>query len=237
MRELKTEWQQLKDIKMAFWQHGSGPDLVLLHGNSGSKAKFKDYLLDYFADYHTYALDSRGHGESRSKDAHLVYEKKSLDVINFCKARGMKDVSVIGYSDGAILGLWLAVKAPEIFTKIVAISPNTLVSGGTEASTLFIEKSLKTMRFLSRFGVPLKKPIMRFNLMLTDSGIDDEDLMKIQTSVMVLYAERDMIKEDHILHIAGLIPDCRLEKVPDCNHMTIPYTEEAIRLMQEYLIS
>jgi len=235
MAKLKTEWEQLDDIKVAFWQHGSGNDLVLLHGNSGSKITFRQYQLEHFADHHTFALDSRGHGQSKSKDAQLTYEQQSIDVINFCKARGMTDVSVIGYSDGGILGLWLAVKAPELFTKIVAISPNTVASASTEGSMQFIEKTLKTMKFFRKLGLPLKKPIMRFNLMLTDSGISDEDLKEVKTSVMIVYAEKDMITEEHIQHIAGLIPGCRLEKVLECTHMSVPYQDETIRIMQEYL--
>lgn len=237
MIKLKTEWQQLATMKMAFWQNGNGKDLLLLHGNSGSKKTFGKYQLEHFTDFHTFALDSRGHGQSQSNDALLTYEQQSIDVIEFCKARSMRDVSVIGYSDGGILGLWLAVKAPEIFSKIVSISPNTVASASTEGFVTFVDKTLKTMHFFRKLGFPVKKQIMRFNLMLTDSGIRDEDLRHIKTRVLVVYAEKDMVTEDHLIHIARQIPGCGLEKVMDCTHMSIPYQEETIRILRDFLYS
>ncbi len=158
-----------------------------------------------------------------------------MDVLNFCKARGITNASVIGYSDGGNLALWLAVKAPEIFTRVAAISPNTLASGGTETATCAIQKALGTMKLLRKFGFPNKKQIIRFELMLTDTGISDEDLQSIKTSVMIFYAEKDMITEDHILQISSQIPGCQLKKVNDCNHFTIPFQSETIKTLLGYL--
>jgi len=234
MASLKIERLKLDDIQMAYSQCGEGSNLLLLHGNSGSKKFFKQYQLDYFSTYHTFALDSRGHGHSRSKDYTLSYEQQSLDVLNFCKAKGITKTAVIGYSDGGNLALWLAVKAPEVFTKVVAISPNTKASGTKEASYSAIQKAISGMKMLRKFGFPNKKQIMRFELMLTDTGITDEDLQSIKTDVMILYAEKDMIKEEHILQIATQIPGGQVKKIYACNHFTIPFEKDAIKAMQDY---
>lgn len=235
MKTLKTEHLKLDDIHIAYAQHGDGENLLLLHGNSGSKKFFRQYQLEYFSNYHTLALDSRGHGQSRSRDDILSYEQQSVDVLNFCKANGITQTKVIGYSDGGNLALWLAVKAPEIFSKVVAISPNTLVSGSTETAICAIQKAIDSMKRLRKFGFPNKKPLMRFELMLTDTGITDVDLQSIKTSVMILYAEKDMITEDHILQIAGQIPGGQVRKINACNHFTIPFQGETIKLMQDFL--
>lgn len=235
MNMLKTEHLKLDDIDVAYVQHGSGQDLFLLHGNSGSKEFYKQYQLEHFSQFHTLALDSRGHGQSRSKDTVLSYEQQSMDVLNFCKAKGITQASVIGYSDGGNLALWLAVKAPEIFTKVAAISPNTLASGNTEWAINAIQKAIKGMKWLRKFGFPNKKPLMQFELMLTDTGITDLDLQGIKTNVMILYAEKDMITEEHILHISDQIPGGRVKKIDNCNHMTIPFQEETIKAMQGFL--
>lgn len=235
MSKIKTEHVKLDDIHIAYTQYGDGTNLLLLHGNSGSKEFFRRYQLDYFSNYHTYALDSRGHGQSRSKDECLSYEQQSMDVLNYCKTQGLTKTSVIGYSDGGNLALWLAVKAPEIFTKVVAISPNTLASGNKESVIAAIQKYLSAMKRLRKWGFPNKKQIMRFELMLTDTGITESDLQNIKTRVMILYAEKDMIKEEHILKIAGDIPGCKLHKVLGCHHLNIAYQEDTIKEMQEFL--
>lgn len=235
MNKLKTEYLKLDDIDVAFVQHGNGQDLLLLHGNSGSKEFYKQYQLEHFSQFHTLALDSRGHGQSRSKDTVLSYEQQSMDVLNFCKAKGIAQAKVIGYSDGGNLSLWLAVKAPEIFTKVVAISPNTLATGNAEWAINAIQKAIKGMKLLRKFGFPNKKPLMRFELMLTDTGITDLDLQDIKTNVMILYAEKDMITEEHILHVVSQIPDGKVIKIDNCTHMTIPFREETIKAMQGFL--
>lgn len=235
MNKLITEYLQLDDIEIAYAQHGSGPELLLLHGNSGSKEFFKAYQLEHFSNFHTLALDTRGHGQSRSKDSVLSYEQQSMDVLNFCKAKGITQANIIGYSDGGNLALWLAVKAPDIFTKVVAISPNTLANGNKESVVAAIQKYLQTMKRLRKFGFPNKKQIMRFELMLTDTGITEVDLKNIKTSIMIVYAEKDMIKEEHILSIAAQIPGCKSHKVMGCHHLNIPFQEETIKLTKDYL--
>lgn len=235
MITLRTEFVKLDDIQIAYTQFGEGSNLLLLHGNSGSKAIFKNYQLDHFSNHHTIALDSRGHGQSRSKDRSLSYEQQSMDVLNFCKTKGITQAKVIGYSDGGNLALWLAVKSPEIFTKIVAISPNTLASGNKDGVITAINRYLLNMKRLQRFGFPIRKQIMRFELMLTDTGITEGDLQNIKTKVKILYAERDMIKEDHILFMADKIPGCELHKVMGCHHINIPFQAETIKVVQDYL--
>ncbi len=237
MNNLPTEFEKLDDIRIAFCQYGSGPNLLLLHGNSLNNRIFRQYQLNYFSMFHTYALDSRGHGQSLSDDDELSIDQISRDVILFCQARGIKQAYVIGYSDGGNIALHLAHKAPDLFPRIVAISPNTLVKGTQEETLNTLRGLHRFMGFLHRLGFNMKKHIMRFGLMLKDSGLSDDDLKTIRTRVKILYAEKDMVKEEHILHIAGLIPGAELEKIDGCTHISIIKDSRAIKCMREFLLT
>ncbi|MBN1535766.1 MAG: alpha/beta hydrolase [Anaerolineales bacterium] len=236
MSKLTTEFVELPDIKLAIRQAGEGPALILLHGNSGSKSQFKRYQLEYFRDYHTIAVDSRGHGESISTDESYSINQYSDDIIGLCQAMGIQQAYVIGYSDGGNICLFLAKKAPHIFTKIIAISPNYLVSGTTDGSLKLFQSAYKIFRLAAKLGINTKKPLMRFQLMLEDIGISDEDLKSIHANMMILYAEKDMIKEDHILQMGHLIPDVRVQKIDDCTHLSIINKPAAIEAMRQYLV-
>lgn len=235
MNKLSTEYVDLGDIRIAYRQYGSGRALLLLHGNSGSKAMFKPYQLEHFPQFHTFALDSRGHGQSISTDEEITIEQISRDVIRFCEAKGIHQADVIGYSDGGNIALHLANKAPETFPRIITVSPNYLVSGTTDESLHMLGYMLKIMSFLSRLGFNMKKYILRFHMMMVDIGITEEELGSIRTHLKILYAENDMIKEDHLVRLAGIIPHASPEKIMGCTHLTIMRNLAAIRSMQAYL--
>lgn len=236
MTRLQTEFLSLDDIQIAFCQHGSGKALILLHGNSGSKAVFKQHQLKHFTGFHTYALDSRGHGQSHSQDSSLSISGIADDIIRFCGALQIQEAFVVGYSDGGNIALFLAQKAPRLFPRLVAVSPNYLVSGTTDSSLRTIKRFYGVLRFLDRAGLNMKKYIMRFDLMLKDIGITEEELQGIQTDVRILYAEDDMVKEDHLVRLAGLIPGSALQKVPGCSHLTIISNPQAIEVMRGWLL-
>lgn len=236
MIKLPTEYIDLGDIRMAYRQNGSGQALLLLHGNSENKSIFGKYQTDYFAGMNTFALDSRCHGESQSQDDSLSIEQISDDVIKFCKAMNIKEAFVIGYSDGGNIALFLAKKAPQLFSKVIAVSPNTLVSGSTDGFLRLSRAIIAVFKFLQKLGFNFKKQLLVIDLMMRDIGLSWNDLKGIKTSVKVIYAEKDLIKEEHIREIAAAIPNSTLDKVMGCTHMSIIYNMTAIRIMQEYLL-
>ena len=112
MNKLPTEYVDLPDIRIAYTQYGNGQVLVLLHGNSESKSIFTEYQTKHFLMFHTFAVDSRGHGESKSTDDEYTIDQFSDDVINLCKTKRINQAYVIGYSDGGNIAFFLAKKAP-----------------------------------------------------------------------------------------------------------------------------
>ncbi len=134
MRRLLTEYVELKDAKIAYTQYGSGPALLLLHGNSESKHAFARYQTEHFRSFRTIAIDSRGHGQTQSNDTVYSIDGYSEDVIAACRAMGIERAFVIGYSDGGNIALFLARKAPDMFPKVIAISPNYLVTSTTDGA-------------------------------------------------------------------------------------------------------
>jgi len=237
MDTLSTQYIDLGDVKLAYREVGSGPALILLHGNSESKDIFRKYQLDHFRDYHTIAVDSRGHGQSSSNDSEYSIKQYADDMLRLCKTKGIREAYVVGYSDGGNIALLLAKMAPGVFPKILAISPNYLVSGTTDGFLKLTRGIVKFFKFLGKCGLDTKRSIMRFDLMLKDIGITDAELGAIQTSLMLLYAQKDLIKEEHILQIARLVPHSQVIKIAKCNHLTILHKQETIEEIRKYFAS
>ena len=236
MVKLPTQYQDLGDVQLAYNENGAGPALILLHGNSESKSIFSAYQQSHFSRFHTIAVDSRGHGETISNDSCYSIRQYSEDVIQLCRAKGITRAAVIGYSDGGNIALFLACREPKIFYNIVAISPNYLVSGTTDGALRFIRAGAQIFRGLERFGLPTHQAILRFDLMLNDIGITASELSCIQTDLRILYAQHDLIKEEHIQEIGRLVPGSTIKKIAGCNHLSILNKAETIADIRSYLI-
>jgi pimeloyl-ACP methyl ester carboxylesterase len=234
MKSLETKYCELENIKIAYRECGKGQNIILLHGNSESKSIFKKYQSENTNTFHTMALDSRGHGESISIDEEYSIEQYSDDVIAFCKKMAIKQSYVIGYSDGGNIALFLAKKAPEVFTKIIAISPNYLVNGTTDKSLKLLKNINKIFIVLGKIGFKTQKNQKIFNLMFKDIGLYDNDLRSINTKMEILYAEKDMIKENHILKMGELIPHSVVKKINKCSHMSIIHKKETYEEIYQF---
>lgn len=237
MAKLRTSYFDLDDLRIAYYEVGDGPILMFLHGNSESKRIFLDYQLKHFSAFHTFALDSRGHGQSISKDSQYTISQFSLDVIRFCEGKGLKNINLVGYSDGGNIALHLAHKAPGLFRKIIAISPNTLASGTEEKSLRTFIRMKKCLTKLGQLGFNTKKQIMRIDLMLNDIGLDDDQLRQISLPLLILYAEKEMIKVSHIQHIANLIPNADLKMIPGSTHMNILHNSKTHEAIKAYFLN
>jgi len=234
MKTLTTRYCALPTMKMAYTDYGEGPVLILLHGNSESKAIFREYQTLYFPMFHTYALDSRGHGESVSRDEKYSIGQYGDDVIEFCDERGIRKAHVIGYSDGGNISLFLGLRDSERFAKIIAVSPNYLVSGTTDDALRLLKRIYRIFTLLNRIGIDMRKNMMRFDLMLNDIGLSEEDLGAIKAEVRILYAEKDMIKEEHLIHIHRSIAGSSIKKIDGCTHMNILKKREAVDDMKNF---
>jgi pimeloyl-ACP methyl ester carboxylesterase len=139
---------------------GSGPPVVLLHGGLANS----DYLGNQaraLARAHCVILvDSRGHGRSTRDQRPFGYDLMADDVVAPLDTLKIDKAAIVGWSDGAIIGLDLAMRHPERVTRVFAFGANTLTSGlkdGFENNptfAAFLARASRTgpMRNCTRFG-------------------------------------------------------------------------------------
>lgn len=235
MDTLETHYLNMKEDRLAYCEHGAGPDLLLLHGNSQSKRTFRRFQLEHFSAFHTIAVDTPGHGESTCHSGELCYAGCCDAACCLCEQLGIRDGRIIGYSDGANIALLMAKKAPRLLEKAVLISPNYRVSGMAPGTVRSIRFTLHVLNMLGRLGIRFHKVSRRMAMMLEDLPIDENDLHALRTDFLILYAEKDVVRERHIQELAGSIPGAGLQQIPHCNHLSILQQAETIALMQQFL--
>src|SRR5262245_61950870 len=90
---------------------GKGAPVVLLHGGLSSSDDWGNQVPALIESHHRIILiDSRGHGRSTRSAQPLHYEVMEGDVIAVMDELHIGRAQVVGWSDGAIIGLVLAMK-------------------------------------------------------------------------------------------------------------------------------
>lgn len=113
-----------------FATFGSGPPVILLHGGDASSDYWGDQIPALLASgRRVIVIDSRGHGRSTLGVRPLGYELMESDVIAVMDGLGIDHADVVGWSDGAILGLIMAMKHPQRVTRVFAFGANMDLHG------------------------------------------------------------------------------------------------------------
>jgi pimeloyl-ACP methyl ester carboxylesterase len=99
-------------------------------------------------------LDSRGHGRSTRTAAPIGYDAMASDVLALMDTLHIEKAALVGWSDGAIIGLDIAIHHPERLTKLFAFAANSDPSGvkDVEKSPVFsayIERAAHEYELLS----------------------------------------------------------------------------------------
>jgi len=181
------------EIELYYEKTGQGEPVVLLHGNGEDHTIFDVLVKQLSPDYTVYAIDSRGHGKSGKVES-LDYNSMMEDVALFIREMGIQKPIMYGFSDGGIIGLLLAVKYPEMLSKLIISGANTHPDG------------IKGIHILPMKIVYFFTGSRKNKLMLTQPCITDAELNAIVTPTLVLAGSKDLIKENHTRNIAKNIP-------------------------------
>ncbi len=122
----------VNDIQMYYATYGdpANPPILLLHGGLGNADYFVNQIPAFMEHYYVITPDSRGHGRSTMSDQQIGYALMASDVLallDYLQIEGKVDL--VGWSDGGIIGLDIAINHPERLNKLVAYGANYNPSG------------------------------------------------------------------------------------------------------------
>ncbi len=201
------------NTKIYYEIYGEGQPLVLLHGNGGSIRSRADLIPEFAKKYKVIALDSRCHGKSGCPAQYLTYEQMAEDVYGLLQSLHIDSAYMWGHSDGAIIGLLLAIHHPEKIKKFLASGANL------RPDTTAVDPALSPL--LDKLGKMVQGDSIRlkqFRLLVDQPNIPVTDLEKIKSSVLVMAGDRDAIRNRHTLEIFEHIPHALLCIMPGTTH-------------------
>jgi pimeloyl-ACP methyl ester carboxylesterase len=215
---------------------GAGPPVVLLHGGLGSGEDWAEQIPALVANgYRAIAIDSRGQGRSTRDAQPFSYELMASDVLAVMDALAIDKAAVVGWSDGAIIGLILAMQSPARIQRVFAFGGNMDLSGVKQVSPSdpfvirLIDRARQDYRRLSETPDEFKAVADAiFRMMATQPNYRAEDLATIGVPVAIVHAEHDeFITGAHSEYLARSIPRAALVVLPGVGHAAMQEQPQA----------
>ena len=216
-----------RGIKLYYETYGQGKPLLLIHGNGGSIRDWR-YQIPYFSQYYkVIAVDSRAQGKSIDNSDVLNYEMMTDDFAALLTHLKIDSAYVVGWSDGGINGLLLAIRHPEKVKKLAItganLKPDTSVID--PEGTKMITTDLAKLRAAEQTAVT-KNTIKLLHMMEVEPHISLADLHTIKCPTLVIGGDFDVIRPEHTLQIFQNISQAYLWILPESGHGTVHHYKE-----------
>src|SRR5262249_20567632 len=151
------------------------------------------------------------------------------DTIAFMESLAIPPAHFVGWSDGALVGLLVALRRPDLVRKLILIGQNLTQDGARpEALALmehFTPESFPPMLVQmyaavspdgpEHFGVVFEKLV---SLWRADPGIDLSALVRVTAPTLVLLGDDDVVTIEHAAAIQRALPNSQLAVVPGASH-------------------
>lgn len=222
----KTAYAAVNGVKLYYTRTGHGSAVVLLHGGLANSDYWGNQVKALAAKHTVITLDSRGHGRSSRNEKPFGYGLMADDVVAVLDSLKIPRADIVGWSDGAIIGIDLALHHPDRIGKVFAFAANTQTSGvkdGVEKNPTFaayIERAGKEYAKLS----PTPKEYDAFveqisHMWASQPNWTDAQLASIKTPILIADGDHDeAIKREHTEYMAATIPGAGLLILPNTSH-------------------
>ncbi|MBN9510306.1 MAG: alpha/beta fold hydrolase [Alphaproteobacteria bacterium] len=213
-------------IKIHYAIYGQGSPVIMLHGGLANTDYWGNQVPALAAHHTVILMDSRGHGRSTRDTRPYGYDLMADDVIGLMNALKLNAADIVGWSDGAILGLDLAIRYPDRIGHVFAFAANTKTSGvkeGVEKNPTFaayIERAGREYAVHSATPNDYEAFVAQISKMWADQpNWTDEQLKTIRAPVLVVDGDHDeAIKREHTEYMAATIPGAGLLILPNVSH-------------------
>lgn len=213
-------------VRLYYEIYGQGEPLLVVHGNGGSIADMRRQIA-YFRDrYRVIAMDSRDQGKSADSPDKITYEKMAGDLAALLDHLETGPVNVLGWSDGGIEALLLAIRYPGKVKKIVSMAANLDPQGLQPETTEVIRGWVKDMRADPNQTPQRKREEKVTAMQLDEPHIPLKALESITAPVLILASDHDLIRDQHTLDIYHHIPNSQLAIFANATH-AIPFDDPA----------
>ncbi|MDR1118837.1 MAG: alpha/beta hydrolase [Bifidobacteriaceae bacterium] len=201
---------------------GAGPPLALLHGNSEDGHVF-DRMLPYLDGFTLIVLDSRGHGRSPRGRRPLTIRQLAVDVcrslLEYRRLMGQGPFGLIGFSDGANLGLEIAIHRPDLLAAEVLMGGNATPAALKPWTRAEILAGYWGMRAAGTVSPSARRRADVWGLMVGQPGVTRSQMETVTVPTMIMVGARDVVPRRESQAMARLIPGAEWVELAGEGHL------------------
>jgi pimeloyl-ACP methyl ester carboxylesterase len=223
-------YADVNGLHMYYEIHGAGQPLLLLHGGTGSIPE--KWISSFAPRFQVIAMEQMGHGRTADlMDRAFHYHDMAEDTVELMRQLGIESAAVVGYSDGGILGLDMAIHHPERVTKLAVTGANSRTDGYTA-------ENLEWVRTFDPDDQPVSDDYRRLSpdgaehwpiflgrlkpMWAVEPSFTAEQLQSIEARSLIIIGDDDIVTPEHAVEMFRTIPDAQLCVVPHGGHGVMP---------------
>lgn len=225
----ESGYAPVNGIEMYYATFGSGDPVLLIHGGLGHADIWASQVAELSKTHKVIVADSRGHGRSTRNADPYGYDLMASDYLALLDHLKIDKTALVGWSDGGIIGLDIAMSHPERLTRLYAQAANVTTDGvdpGVMTNKTFgayIERSGKDYARLSKTPGEYDAFVTQISKMWeTQPNWTKEQLARITTPTAIVAGDHDeAIKREHTDYMASVIPGAKEIILPNASHFAM----------------
>jgi pimeloyl-ACP methyl ester carboxylesterase len=232
-------YYNVRGIKMYAEIYGMGKPLLLIHGNGGNISSFSKTIPYFSKKYKVIAVDSRAHGKSTDTRDSLTFEMMADDFAELLTTMHIDSAYVLGWSDGGINALLLAMRHPEKVKKLASTGANLWPDSTALIPSLWKEELKEVNTGKNKVYKTAKEKNARKVFMLDwlEPNVPITALKAIKCPSLIISGDHDLIVLQHTVEIFQHIPKAYLWILPDSGHGTlIEHADEFNKKVDDFFI-
>jgi pimeloyl-ACP methyl ester carboxylesterase len=226
---VESGYAPVNGIKMYYAVYGHGDPILLIHGGLANSDYWANQVLALSKTHKVVVADSRGHGRSTRTAEPIGYDLMASDYTALLDYLKIQKTALVGWSDGGIIGIDLAMTYPERLTKLFAQAANVTTDGvkpdtmQTPTFSGFVAKAGEDYKRLSSTPDGYAAFLAEINKMWdTQPNWTKEQLSKISVPTAIVLGDHDeAIKRDHTEYMASVIPGATLIILKEASHFAM----------------
>jgi len=219
-----AECEQIGEVRTSYDVHGEGEPLVLLHPGGADSRTWAPNLPALAERFRVFTPDRRGHGRTPDVDGPITYELMARDTLAFLETVVGGPASLVGHSDGAVVGLVAALLRPDLVSRVV-VSAVPFHHEGWIPGAIELPDDVAAWMGDSYGEV---SPDGRAHWDVVSAKLDrmhreepaltPSDLARVTSPALVLQGDDDEVKLEHAVAMYRGLADGRLAVVPGADH-------------------